>query len=119
MIEGISSAWGGSVVSRRLISERREGEAIGIEERGREAPWLVIPARCRVGVLDIFMIAEMPRGEDISVLLFEGPRRSSQAQMGAYAKNGALRQRIASGSRREGSESKEHTGWYELHRAHR
>ena len=59
VVEGVGAAWGGSVVAGRLVSERCECEAVRVEKRGCESPWLVGPTRRRVLVLDVLGITEM------------------------------------------------------------
>lgn len=59
MVQSVGTAGSWSVVARRLISKRSECKAVGVEEGRRESPWLVVPAGCRVLVLNVLMIAKM------------------------------------------------------------
>lgn len=62
MVEGVSSTRGRSVVSRWLIGEVAEGEAIRVEERWREAPWFVVSARRRISIFDVVLITVVSVG---------------------------------------------------------
>lgn len=55
VIQGVRASWGGSVIARRLVGEGGEGERVWIEERGREAPWLMLRSRRRIEILYIFV----------------------------------------------------------------
>ena len=66
VVEGVSSARSRRVVARWLVSKVGEGEAVGVEEGWGEAPWLVVPARCRVGILDIVLVAKVAGGGELS-----------------------------------------------------
>jgi hypothetical protein len=63
VVEGVGSTWRGSIIARRLISEAREGEAVGVEEGGREAPWFMVAARSRVRILDIIFVVAKTANE--------------------------------------------------------
>jgi ribosomal silencing factor RsfS len=59
VVEGVGSARRRSIIARRLVSEAREGETVGVEEGGREAPWFVVAAWSWVRIFDIFMVTEI------------------------------------------------------------
>lgn len=59
VIEGVGTAGSGSIVARRLISERGKGKTVGIQERRSKAPWFVVPTWCRVRIFDVFLIGKL------------------------------------------------------------
>jgi hypothetical protein len=69
VVEGIGSARGRSVIPRWLIGKIREGKAVGIEKRGREAPWFVATAGSRVCILEFFVIAKIPKKRNMLAML--------------------------------------------------
>jgi hypothetical protein len=71
VVESVGAAGGGGVVSRWLISKAGECEAVWVEQRGREAPWLVVPARRRVSVFDLLMVAEIAAMDDLLAECFD------------------------------------------------
>jgi hypothetical protein len=59
MVERVGAARRRCVVARWLVCERCECEAVGVEQRRGEPPWLGVPPRSRVLVLNIFLVANM------------------------------------------------------------
>lgn len=122
VVEGIGAARSRGVVSRRLISERCEGKAVGVEERRSESPWLVVAARRRVLIFDVFMVRKMPAVADmVSLALvwdFDVLRSRSTLGLGTCMRHMTrFRQRIAAGAAQRASVEK-HTECGVLRRAH-
>lgn len=118
VVQGVSAARRRSVVAGRLIGKRGECEAVGVEERGGEAPWLVVPTRCGIRIFDIFLVAIIAGTQ---CLLAEGSfAMEAVVPVGntRLGQEGARRARHDDGEL-AGAPGREHTEPCERHQAHR
>jgi hypothetical protein len=68
VVKRVGATRGRGVVARRLVCERSKGEAVGVEQRRCEPPWLGVGARRWVLVFDVFMAVGLS-GEQVSMSL--------------------------------------------------
>lgn len=110
VVERVRSAGRGCVVARGLVSKVGECEAVWVEQRRGEAPWLGVPTRRGVCIFDFLVVAE-------SAVFRDGlaKRCAAVAEMGC--KGGWWQRRIARSD--AGAPGLQRTEPSELHRAHR
>lgn len=57
MVQRVGAARRRRVVARRLVGKGGKCKAVGVEQRGRESPWLVVSARGGILVFDVVGVA--------------------------------------------------------------
>ena len=63
VVECVRSARRRRVIAWRLVGEIAEGEAVRIQQRRSEAPWLLVTSGGEVQVLDIVVVDEVTVGQ--------------------------------------------------------